>query len=179
MPKCLWALVAAVLLLTANLALAQDSESKETKIARALSAAPATIAAHAKVVDMDAKGNMTELRAGDNGFTCVAGHLGVVGDPPACMDAAAMQWLKDWMDHKPKPTNTQPGVMYQLAGATDWSATDPWATSGTPHTWAPGWVLLWPFDPKAAGLSDQPKETGTWVMWAGTPYAHLMIMQTP
>jgi hypothetical protein len=38
---------------------------------------------------------------------------------------------------------------------------------------------LWPFDPQATGLSDRPKNTGTWVMWAGTPYAHLMINQKP
>jgi hypothetical protein len=160
-------------------AFAASPETKETKIKRALSAAPATVANSAKVVDMDEKGNMTVLREGDNGFTCVAGHPGVVGDPPACMDAAGLQWILDYMAHKPKPTNTQPGILYQLAGATDWSATDPWATSGTVQHWPPCWIILWPFDPKATGLSDKPKNTGTWVMWAGTPYAHLMINQHP
>ena len=155
------------------------AEGRDAKIKRALAAAPASVTRDAKIVDIDVKGNMTVLRDGHNGFTCVPGHVGVVGDPPACMDAAALQWVLDWMAHKPKPTNTQPGIMYQLAGATDWSATDPWATSGTAHRWAPGWVLLWPFDPKSSGFSDQPKDTGTWVMWAGTPYAHLMIMQQP
>ena len=154
-------------------------ETNETKIKRALSAAPANVASRAKVVDMDEKGNMTVLRDGDNGITCVAGHMGVVGDPPACMDAAGLQWVLDWMAHKPKPTNTQPGIVYQLAGATDWSATDPWATSGTPHKWPPGWVITWPFDPVTTGLSSRPKRTGTWIMWAGTPYAHLMINQYP
>ena len=43
----------------------------------------------------------------------------------------------------------------------------------------PHWALIWPFDPKQVGLSDRPKETGTWVMYAGTPYAHLMINQQP
>jgi hypothetical protein len=42
-----------------------------------------------------------------------------------------MQWLSDAQLHKPKPTNTQPGVVYMIAGGTDWSATDPTATSGT------------------------------------------------
>ena len=158
---------------------AAKGETKEAKIKRALSAAPASVAKAAKVVDMDEKGNMTVLREGHNGFTCVAGHPGVVGDPAACMDAAALQWVLDWMAHKPKPTNTQPGIMYQLAGATDWSASDPWATSGTVQHWPPCWIILWPFDPKATGLSDRPKNTGTWVMWAGTPYAHLMINQHP
>jgi hypothetical protein len=155
------------------------AESKEAKIKRALSAGPSNVANRAKIADMDERGNMTVLRDGDNGFTCVPGHVGVVGDGPACMDAPALQWALDWTAHKPKPTNTQPGIIYQLAGDSDWSATDPWATSGTPHKWPPAWLIVWPFNSKTSGLSDKPKAAGTWIMWAGTPYAHLMIMQKP
>jgi hypothetical protein len=116
-----------VALLTACSATA--AESKEVKIKRALSAAPASISAGAKVVDMDEKGNMTVLRKGGNGFTCVPGHPGVVADDAMCMDGQALTWVLDLIAQKPKPTNTQPGVLYLLAGGTDWSATDPWATS--------------------------------------------------
>ena len=171
------ALVVLFVLLLGNCVVA--GESKEAKIKRALSAGPANVAKDAKVVDMDEQGNMTVLRDGHNGFTCVAGHEGVVGDCPACLDAAGLQWTLDWTAHKPRPTNAAPGIIYQLAGDSDWSATDPWATSGTPHKWPPGWLIVWPFDPKTTGLSDQPKESGTWIMWAGTPYAHIMIMQKP
>ncbi len=73
----------------------------------------------------------------------------------------------------------QPGIMYMLAGGTDWSATDPYATSGTPIKEPPHWMIMWPFDAKATGLSAEAKDTGTWIMWAGTPYAHLMINQKP
>ncbi len=177
MEYCSRTLVMLFVLLIADLVVA--AESKEAKIKRALSAAPSNVARDARIVDMDQQGNMTVLRDGHNGFTCVAGHVGVVGDGPACVDAAAMQWILDWMAHRPKPTNARPGIMYQLAGNSDWSATDPWATGGTPHKWAPGWVLTWPFDPKTSGFSDQPKDSGTWIMWAGTAYAHLMIMQKP
>ena len=162
-----------------SLAHGQRAETKGEKIKRALSAAPDTVAKDAKVVDMDEKGNMTVLREGANGFTCIAGHPGVVGDDPLCADAAAMQWLTSWMAHKPKPGNTHPGIVYMLAGGTDWSATDPWATSGTPQKWPPGWIIVWPFDPKTTGLPDKPKKTGAWIMWAGTPYAHLMVNQQP
>jgi hypothetical protein len=155
------------------------AESKEVKIKRALSSAPANVAAGAKVVDIDQKGNMTLLREGSNGFTCIPGHLRVVGDDPLCMDGEALQWVLDLIAHKPKPTNTQPGILYLLAGGTDWSATDPWATSGKVQHWAPCWLIVWPFDPKSTGLSDIPKNSGTWIMWAGTPYAHLMINQKP
>lgn len=162
-----------------SLAYGQDVETKEVKIKRALSAAPASVAASAKVVDVNAMGNMTVLREGTNGFTCIAGHPGIVGDDPVCADAAGMQWMTDLMEHKPNPTNTKPGIIYMLAGGTDWSATDPWATSGTAQKWPPGWIIVWPFDPEATGLPDKPKKTGVWIMWAGTPYAHLMVNQKP
>jgi hypothetical protein len=158
---------------------AATAESKETKIKRAMSAGPAQIAKDAKVVDMDETGNMTTLRDGNNGWTCMPGHPGVVGDAAVCMDGLAMQWAMDFLAHKDKPTNTQPGIMYMLAGGTDWSATDPFATKGTPIKEPPHWMIMWPFDAKTSGLPDQLKMTGTWIMYAGTPWAHLMINQKP
>jgi hypothetical protein len=159
--------------------LAHAGETTQAKIKRALSAAPPDIAKAAKVVDVDDQGKMTVLREGTNGFTCFPGHPGVVGDVAMCADAPSMQWLSDAMAHKPKPTNTQPGVVYMLAGGTDWSATDPDATSGTPIKEPPHWMIMWPFDPKTTGLPTTAKQTGTWIMYAGTPWAHLMINQLP
>ena len=40
-------------------------------------------------------------------------------------------------------------------------------------------MILWPFDPKASGLPYHPEKFGTYVMFEGTPYAHLMIYQNP
>ena len=149
-------------------------ESKDQKIARALSAGPASITAHATVADVDAKGKMTVLRKGTNGWTCVAGHVGVIGDDPLCGDAATMQWGDDWAAHKAKPTNKQPGIAYMFAGGTDWSASDPFATKGKSIKEGPHWMLMWPVE-KSSGLPSTPRDTGTWIMYAGTPYAHLMI----
>jgi hypothetical protein len=158
---------------------ARADESAQDKIKRALSAAPPSVAKAAKVMDMDDQGKMTVLREGTNGFTCFPGHPGVVGDVAMCADAASMQWISDFIAHKPKPTNTQPGITYMLAGGTDWSATDPFATSGTPIKEPPHWMIFWPFDPKSTGLPTTAKQTGTWIMYAGTPWAHLMINQHP
>ncbi len=66
-----------------------------------------------------------------------------------------------------------------LAGGSDWSATDPNATSGAPINEPPHWMIMWPFDPTITGLPTAPKQTGTWIMYAGTPWAHLMINQRP
>jgi hypothetical protein len=158
---------------------AQQPDTKEQKIRRAMSAGPVSITKGAKIVETDEKGKTVVLRDGSNGWTCFAGQPGIVADNTECDDQAAMQWNADWDAHKPKPTNTIPGIGYMFAGGTDWSATEPYATSGTPIKEPPHWMLFWPFDPKETGLSDKPKDTGTWIMWAGTPYAHLMINQKP
>jgi hypothetical protein len=69
-----------------------------------------------------------------------------------------------------------------LAGGSDASNTDPYATGDANTKWVttgPHWMLMWPVDAKASGLSTTPKNTGTYIMWAGTPWAHLMINQAP
>ncbi len=170
-------LLALALVFIATAVPALGAESSAAKIQRALSAAPASIQAGAAVVDVDAHMKMTTLRKGTNGYTCFPGHPGVVGDDAMCADPQAMIWIGDFMAHKPKPTNTSPGVIYMQAGGTDWSADDPWATKGTPIHEPPHWMIMWPFDPKTSGLSSKNSNTGTWIMDSGTPWAHLMINQ--
>ena len=68
------------------------AETKEAKIARALSAGPTNIAKAAKVVDRDENGSETVLREGQNGFTCFPGHPWVVDDIAYCANADALQW---------------------------------------------------------------------------------------
>jgi hypothetical protein len=178
-PVLLLALLAANVCEAQRKASKPTANTKEAKIARALSAAPANIATGAKVVDRDADGKETTLREGTNGFTCFPGQPGVVGATPFCANAAALQWEDDMAQHKPKPTNTEPGIEYMLAGGTDWSGSDPEASSGTPIKEPPHWMIMWPFDSAATKLPTTPKQTGSWIMYAGTPWAHLMINQRP
>jgi hypothetical protein len=67
----------------------------EYRIARALRSGPPGIRDGAKVVEMDADGNMTVLREGTN-------EMG-------------MQWMMDILAGKPKPTSTSPGLIYRHA----------------------------------------------------------------
>ena len=158
---------------------ATDSgENAQAKIARAMSAGPAEVAKSARIVDTNEHGTVV-LREGNNGFTCMPGNPRVVGDPPMCADAAAMQWSADFKAHKAKPTNTAPGIVYMLAGATQRSDTDPYDTTSRPIPIGPHWMIMWPFDPKATGLPTTHKPTGAYIMWAGSPYAHLHIMGRP
>ena len=168
----------ALLILLASVAV-QAQETTQAKIARALSAAPADIAKSARVVDKDAQGKMIVLREGTNGFTCMPGDPKVIGDPAMCSDAASMQWAADFKAHKPKPTNTVPGITYMLAGATQRSDSNPYDTTSPPIHVGPHWMIMWPFDPKATGLPVTHKDTGAYIMWAGSPYAHLHVMGHP
>jgi hypothetical protein len=154
-------------------------ESVETKISRALSAAPPDIAKAATVAEMDSQGKMTVLRAGTNEFTCMPGDPKGIGQPAMCEDRASMQWSRDFAQHKPKPTNTVPGITYMLAGATQRSDSDPYDKTSPPIKIGPHWMIMWPFDPAATGLPTAHKPTGAYIMWAGTPYAHVHVMGKP
>jgi hypothetical protein len=159
--------------------LADDTESAQTKIARAMTAGPLDIARSARIVDTDAHGKMVVLRGGNNGFTCMPGNPKVIGEPAMCADEASIQWAADFKAHKPKPANTVPGITYMLAGATQRSDSDPYDTTSPPITVPPHWMIMWPFDPKTTGLPVTHRETGAYIMWAGSPYAHLHIMGRP
>jgi hypothetical protein len=157
----------------------EASDASQGKIARAMSAGPDGIARSARIIDADAEGNTVVLRDGSNGFTCMPGNPKVIGAPPMCVDAASLQWFADAKAHKPKPTNTVPGITYMLAGATQRSDSDPNDQTSPAITVGPHWMIMWPFDPKTTGLPTTHKPTGAYIMWAGSPYAHLHVMGRP
>jgi hypothetical protein len=162
-----------------NTTAAARAVDTESKIARALSAGPAKIAAHATVAEPEGHGELRILRQGTNSFTCMPGGPSGIGTPPVCADRIAMQWNKDFEEHKPKPTTTVPGVEYMLAGATQRSDSDPFDKTSPPIKIGPHWMILWPFDAKTSGLPTTHKPSGTYIMWAGSPYAHIHIMGKP
>ena len=148
-------------------------------IRSAMSAAPLAVAKDATVVAMDANGSMRVLRKGTNGWTCMPDSPTTPGPDPMCMDANAMKWAEAWMGHKPPPADTV-GLMYMLAGGTDASNTDPYAAKPTgagdwvrtgPHLMVVGSTSLLAGYPSGPG----PDTSRPYVMWSGTPYAHLMI----
>ena len=96
-----------------------------------------------------------------------------------CMDANAAKWAAAWMGKKDPPANTV-GVMYMLEGGTDASNSDPYATAPTaqndwiktgPHIMIVGSKEILAGYPSGA----KPDTASPYVMWSGTPYAHLMI----
>ena len=43
----------------------------------------------------------------------------------------------------------------------------------------PHWMLMWPFESEAEKLPTIPNASGVYIMFDGTPYAHLMVYQDP
>ena len=164
---------------TANNAAAAAAKPVPTDpIESAMAAAPAVIAKDAAVVAVNPDGSMRVLREGSNGFTCMPDNPQTPGHDPMCMDANALKWAEAWMGHKPPPPNNV-GLMYMLAGGSDASNTDPWGTKPTDGKWietgphlmvvgAESLNKLYPAD-------DKPDPTKPYVMFGGTPYAHMMI----
>jgi len=154
-------------------------EPAEIQMVRAIAAGPRHVTDFARIVGTDAQGKRVVLREGSNGFTCQPGNPKVLGRPASCSNEAARQWSADMAAHKAKPTNAEPGIIYILASATQRSVSDPSDKTSPPITIGPHWMIMWPFDPKTTGLSATSEDTGAYIMWAGTPYAHLHIMGQP
>jgi hypothetical protein len=172
------------LLVVSTVAAQVTDKPKDAKleIARALSAAPASIAAGAAVVSMDDKGQMKELRHGENGWTCLPHDPDTPLGRPLCLDKNGLDWFEAAMTgHTPDPDKI--GYSYMLKGGTSWSNTDFTATKLPPgqkdfiHI-PPHFMIM---NAKIANSSGFPSGQANldthkpFVIYGGTPYAILMI----
>jgi hypothetical protein len=144
------------------------------KIARAMASGPREITKDATVAEMGAEGKLVILRQGTNDWVCFPGDENEIGNVPMCADPMGLQWMMDIHARKPKPTNTAPGLIYMLCGATQHSTTDPFDRTSPGIPVGPHWMIIWPFDAKRCGLPNTVRDAGTWVMFDDTPYAHRM-----
>lgn len=159
-------------------AAAPDLSTREGRIASAISAAPADIARDAAVMDWGADGQLVPVRQGRNGWMCMPARPETPANDPMCLDKAWQDWVPGYMAHTEPPHGTV-GVAYMLQGDATPSNSDPfaeappvgqaWVTTG-PH------VMILPAHPADLdGLPTDPNAGGPFVMWAHTPYAHLMV----
>lgn len=147
-------------------------------IANALSAATPAIASHATVMGHDGR----ELRRGSNGWVCMPDMPDVPNNTPMCLDAPWREMIDAWM-HKRTPSVTRMGFGYMLQGDLPVSNVDPFATAPTTtNQWiqagAPHIMVIVPDERLLENVSTDPKNGGPFVMWKGTPYAHIMLPTT-
>ncbi len=152
---------------------AQAGKGKAELIADAETAAPPVISKQAAVKTMDG----TVLREGTNGWTCYPGST-VIG--PMCNRPQWDALLSAMMNKQPIDVE-EFSISYMLAGegeAIGVSNTDPYATEPTDdNDWikeGPHLMILVPDPALLEGLSTDPSDP-VYVMWKGTPYAHIMV----
>ena len=149
------------------------------------SAAPDFIGDFATIIGSDG----TVLRQGSNGWTCQSGNPRTVPKMgwnsahqamPVCHDDEGMKWMMAFMQGK-KPDMERDSYMWMLHGDVGEDNTTPavmnksdskpghWIESG-PH------LMLMPKDPTSLEKFSTDFTTGaSYVMFAGTDFAHLMI----
>jgi len=158
------------------------------KLKNAMSAAPPAISRNATIMDWpaDDKSAPRQLRAGTNDWVCFPTSPTEFGqasrEDPMCLDKAWQAWGEAWMTRaQPKVSGT--GIAYMLRGDKGASNTDPFATGpSADNQWvvSPAHIMVLYDDPKMLdAFPTDPKSGGPWVMWKGTPYAHLMVPVSP
>lgn len=146
---------------------------RQAKIERAREAAPPRISQEATVVDSDG----TVLHEGSNGWTCLTEVAPGYGYP-ACNDDVWMGFLEAMLAGESYETD-RIGLSYMLAGDAHVNNFDPadteqdegevWVQEG-PHL-----MIAVPDPAMLEGLPTDPHQGGPYVMWSGTPYAHIMV----
>jgi hypothetical protein len=170
--KCLTRLLAlATFCVSAVPATVNAQERADAMIADALSATTPEMAKGATVIDWE----NNVLKEGDNGWTCFP-TAPQFEKAPMCVDGPWLTWADAWANKGPVSIG-ELGISYMLAGDSGASNSDPYAAE-------PGddWVVAGPHlmiivpDPAMLdGISTDPENGGPWVMWKGTPYAHVMV----
>ena len=163
----------AFLFLSISAAYAGNSESNESKIARAMKAAPSDISANATIIDVDGK----VLRKGTNRWTCLPGVSLIPGDKhPMCNDKVWMKWMKAAKEGVTFTTSVI-GISYMLQGDGLVSNDNPAETDKNKGTWVkegPHMMMLMPTN-MLADLPRDPYSGGPYVMWDKTPLVHVMV----
>ena len=157
--------------------MAREAVDNDALIASALSAAPASIAADAAVLDFD--GNV--IRSGTNGYTCLPDDPAAEGNSPMCLDEGWLPWAQALLAGDPEPPAVDHvSFAYMLQGDSPWSNLSPAHTEPTDdNEWiddaGPHLMVLFPDPSMMDGISADPDNGGPWVMWRESPYIHVMI----
>lgn len=150
-------------------------ETTESRIAQARSAAPPAISGKATIQEADG----TVLVEGSNGWTCLPDTM--PGDnAPVCNDDVWMKLMAAAFSQSDFQTD-RIGVSYMLMGEPEGAGVsnsnpyhpDPTHAEDYVNT-GPHLMIVVPKE-MLKGIPTDPTQGGPFVMWAGTPYAHIMV----
>ncbi len=184
-------LILAILLVPVS-AGAQTVPSKEVQILGAISPAPDDLKDDARILGYEETGEMIELRAGSNDFTCLADNPTDDRFHAACYHNSLEPFMTRGRELRAEGKGRdeireirlaeikrgdlnmpdQPAALYQLFGES--GAFD--AATGALEGANPLYVMYMPYaTTESTGLSSQaPMPGAPWLMDAGLPWAHIM-----
>lgn len=170
--------------------LASEVPPPEVQIAGAVLAAPEEMRAGAAVLGYNAQGALVEIRKGSNELICLASDPAKSSFNAACYHRDLEPFMargrellaqkitgqkridlryKEIEEGKLKMPR-EPRTLYVLTG----SSFDP--ATGKVNDAYLRWVIYTPYaTAESTGLSTKPKEGAPWLMYPGTPGAHIMI----
>ncbi len=162
--------------------------SHQQVVEAAMAGGPASIARDAAIAWVDSAGTMHQMQPGTNGFTCFIARP----DPfhgPLCGDANAVAVFTAMLKGaSAPPAISAPGIMYMAGGGVHYEDAQgnvlmehdlsPHAPGSRRVIEPPHWMLMWNYT-AASGLPTRENASGVYIMFAGTPWAHLMIYQDP
>jgi hypothetical protein len=155
-------------------------------IANAMSAGPLEIAQDATILDWPTEpgGEWAVLREGTNGWTCLTDDARFAyptpTNDPMCLDETFTAWFMAYMAGE-EPEITRPGIGYMFQGGSAPDNDDPYVMTPPDGEWQkepPHVMVVYP-EPLDPAMSHDPASGGPYVMYAGTPYEHLMIPVDP
>lgn len=177
------------ILLISTLA-AAEVPSPEAQIAAAALAAPADLREGAAVFGYNAQGQLVKLREGKNELVCIANDPSKTSFSVSCYHKELEPYMARGRELQAQKLTGQqrnevrwkevaegklslpraPRTLYVLTG----SGFD--ASSGKVTDAYLRWVIYLPYaTPESTGLSTKPSDNAPWLMYPGTPGAHIMI----
>lgn len=150
--------------------------SDSAVIASAISAAPPGIAAAASVMVVR---TMRIVRRGTNSWTCMPDNPSTPGNMPMCSDPASIEWANAFRARQAPPPGRPLGISYLLQGTWFPSVSDPYVKPAPGMAGVSTGPMLMIVNVPRAALAGYPHDASDpdkpFVMYAGTPYEHLMV----
>ena len=151
---------------------AEAVAAEEDEIANAMSAGPAPIAQEARILDYpeEGRGNwpeelapeLIELRAGDNGWTCIVDIPDTPGNDPMCLNDTYLEVLMSQYKFIDAPSMGV-GFGYMLQGGGP--------IGSPPHT-----MVFVPQSNESFDAFGTEPGPFPWIMYPETPHQHLMVL---
>ena len=175
-------------------AVAQAAPPREQQMAGAVTPLPEDMRAGAAVMGYDASFKLTSMRKGTNGMICLADDPRQPEFHPACYHESMEPFMARGRELRASGVKgdqvdtvrfaeaksgklkvpTQPASLYQIFGGP--KSFD--ATTGKVTDAEALFVVYTPYaTEKSTGLSAKPRKVGPWLMYPGTPKAHIMISE--